>query len=183
MGKAVQAVTEGKKKTLPLCRCPRCASSTAPRGCICQEGNWGDSPPWRGSPHSETSLQRDAAVTEVLLPSSYCSALQQHFPRFPFPALGWLLWDFVVLLRPSLGARCPRGAAGHPSGLVPWPLVALALLVSPSSVRGTRWLLLAAGMVLEPAQQSLLGLSCCPSSASSVSPLRLAPALHPLRGT
>lgn len=161
---------EGKKR--PCCFADALAVPPArPPGAVSAgRGAGAIPPPRRGSPHSESSPQRAAAVLGVLPSSSYRSASQQHFPCFPFPALGWVLWDFVALFRPPLGARCPQGAAGHPRGLVPWPLVALALLVSAGGCcwqQGWVW-----SQHSNPCWVSPLGAPC-----GSLLPL------HPLRGT
>lgn len=67
-----------------------------------------------------------------------------------------------------------QGAAGHPSGLVPrgvdpcWRHLAQPLRFG--SVGGTWQMLLAAGMILEPAQKSLPSLSMPPRAACSCPP-------------
>lgn len=94
---------------------------------------------------------------------------------FPLSVLGWVLQGFFVCCALPWAFSILRGASGHPYRLVPWHGPApggwhhLAQPLCLGSVGGTRQMLLAAGMILEPVQKSLPVLSRCPA-ASSVMP-------------
>lgn len=148
---------------MPLCRCPRRASSTAPRGCICREGSWGDSPAsarvssFRNFPAKSCGCSWGPPL--ILVPLGFAAA----FPLLPVPCAGLGFVGFCCFVSSSPGCSLPPGSCRTP----PWARPMATGGIGPAGVR--RWMLLAAGLGLEPAQQSLRGLS-------SGSPLRLAPA-------
>lgn len=162
-------------------RCQSAAALAVPReqrrGAVSARRASGQVPPSRqGSlflsqkvPREEMRLlPRCPPRSSPSFPSQWC------FPLPPPLRAGLGFAGFFVCFALAWAVSVLQGAAGHPSGLVPhgvdprWRHLAQPLRFG--SVGGTWQMLLAAGMILEPAQKLLPSLSMPPRAACSCPP-------------